>query len=138
MESTVLGTLPGGRTTALTPVLIDFWQRNAFLADVPALANRPPIGGPNGAQPADPNSRIMECFGTRDNVYPLLLVDSTINGAKGRVMAGSSATSENNIDGLARRAIASGEEGHADTLLESIRVVSYGQDYDMPCPCPTR
>ncbi|SMQ53701.1 unnamed protein product [Zymoseptoria tritici ST99CH_3D7] len=50
------------------------------------LAAQPPVGGPHGLQPATPNDRVMECFGTYDNPRPLLGTDADINGAKGLLM----------------------------------------------------
>ena len=61
-QDPVYGQLPGmlPLPDGLVAVPLAFWQKQNFRnRQFPALANYPPIGGPDGEQPGDANSRLM-------------------------------------------------------------------------------
>jgi hypothetical protein len=123
------GILQSGQVANLPVIPRSFWQKGIWLVDNAQLGNRPPVGGPNGIQHANPNDRVMESFGTSDYPTPLMAVDQMINGPKGRIMGGGVATDLRRIERMANDAVLYDAEGLADELLQSIRIVScYASD----------
>ena len=127
IESASSGILPSGLEAPLDPLPIRFWERWNTPNDL--LQARGPIGSPRGVSPATPNDRVMECFGSTRNRFPLMSVDRQINGPKGRIMDRSAATSLEEIRMLANRAARQDTEDAANTLLQSIRSVSWSGLY---------
>lgn len=88
----------------------------------PELAAKPPVGSSNGARPDTINGRIMEAFGSTKWAEPFLPIDAALNGAKGRVVGLSAATSKNKIITLARTAIREDTPASVTNLFDKVRL----------------
>ncbi|KAI9823661.1 MAG: hypothetical protein M1826_007679 [Phylliscum demangeonii] len=120
-QASTSGILPSGQIAPVPPIPRSFWK-DRWHVPTPALAARPPVGGPQGVQPDTANDRVMEGFGSYDWPYPFLAVDARINGAKGRIMALRVPTAIPVITRLARDAVREDSQPAADALLQAIRV----------------
>jgi chitinase len=96
-----------------------YWQHPLH-----ALANAPAVGGPNGAKPMTANDRFMEAFGSVDWPEPLMPTDQQINGPKGKLWGLNDPIARGTIQTQARDAVRADTQAAADTLLQSVRIVS--------------
>lgn len=120
------GFLPSGRRTRTGPLSMGYLRDGgAFQTrSLPANANLPPVGGPDGANPRVPRDRIAECFGTTNNPAPFLLTDRQINAAKGAIFTLRAPQSAGNLDANLRAAVADPTTDNLNEMFAHVRAVS--------------
>lgn len=114
-------------TTAETPYVppinadtIDrFWDHPLH-----GLGLRPAMGGPNGDRPSTAQERFMGAFNPVDWPEPLITTDSQINGPKGALWGLNDPISLDTIGRQARAAATADTPATANSLLQSVRIVS--------------
>ena len=125
LESTATGTLSSGRTASLKPISENFWRFKWSFASA-KLAKEPPVGNSKGKQPARPDERFAEAFGSEDNPYPFMAVENSLNIRKGKIFELKNPVDLTKLKSEAKKAAKADTMDAANVFLSRLQVVSTG------------
>lgn len=125
LESAATGILSSGRTASLKPISENFWRFKWSFASA-ELAKKPPVGNSKGKQPARPDERFAEAFGSEDNPYPFMAVEKSLNIRKGKIFELKNPVNLKTLKADAKKAANADTMEAANVFLSKLQVVSTG------------
>ncbi|KAJ5964997.1 uncharacterized protein N7479_004873 [Penicillium vulpinum] len=128
LESMASGILPSGRIAHLKPISENFWRFKWSFASA-KLAQKPPVGNSKGKQPAQPNERFGEVFGSDDNPYPFMAVEASLNIRKGKIFELKNPVDLKVIQTAAKKAVKVDTMEEANVFLSKLQVAFAAFEY---------